>query len=362
MPYARTLPVLAIAAAVALAAGPLAARADDANVPESVMQELSQKFRLSRRPTSRQELAEMRRTACQAVLAAGKDIEAKYPAAGNLYQVRQRMLVAADFLAQADPGAETKARKLQVAKRMVDDAKAPAEAKVTPDYFLTVEAVAPDGKAADDARKQIDAFIARYADSEVVGLSLVRASQLAAKAGLTDVENKLLDQVAKDHADNPQIIQYLKSKGRSPMIGKPFVAELPLLDGSTLKLPEGRAGKVVVVDFWATWCGPCIGYLPHMKKVYNQYKDKNVAFIGVSLDRAGQKDKLAAFVKKNGMTWTHAYSGKYWSDPTARKYGVSAIPAIWVIGKDGKIFSDTARSNLEETIDKALAQEVKAEE
>lgn len=55
------------------------------------------------------------------------------------------------------------------------------------------------------------------------------------------------------------------------------------------------------------------------------------------------------------MPWTHAYSGKFWQDPTARQYGVRGIPAIWVIGKDGRIFSDNARQDLEGTIDKALA-------
>ena len=60
------------------------------------------------------------------------------------------------------------------------------------------------------------------------------------------------------------------------------------------------------------------------------------------------------------MPWTHSYSGEYWDDPTAKEYMVRGIPAIWVIGKDGKIISDEARGNLGETIDKARAQKTES--
>ena len=77
--------------------------------------------------------------------------------------------------------------------------------------------------------------------------------------------------------------------------------------------------------------------------------------VGISLDRAGEKDKLAAFVKQRGMSWVQTYTGKGWSDPTARYYGVRSIPSIWVVGRDGKVVSRNARRSLEATIDKALA-------
>ena len=92
-----------------------------------------------------------------------------------------------------------------------------------------------------------------------------------------------------------------------------------------------------------------------MKVLYARYKDKGVEFVGISLDKDGDKTKVAEFVKQRQMGWVHTFSGQGWGDPTARKYGVSAIPAIWVIGKDGKVVSDNARGLLAEMIEKALA-------
>ena len=91
-----------------------------------------------------------------------------------------------------------------------------------------------------------------------------------------------------------------------------------------------------------------------MVEVYGKYRSKGVEFVGISLDRAGSKDMLAKFVKARKMNWIHTFSGKGWNDPTASAFGVRGIPSIWVIGKDGKVVSSNARSNLERTIEKAL--------
>lgn len=87
-----------------------------------------------------------------------------------------------------------------------------------------------------------------------------------------------------------------------------------------------------------------------MKKVYQGYKGKGVEFVGISLDRTRQD--VEQFVKQKQMDWIHTYDGQ--GNPTADKYGINAIPSLWVIGKDGKVFSDSARGRLEELIDKAL--------
>jgi len=265
------------------------------------------------------------------------------------------MLVAADFVVRYKPDANAKARRQAIAKRILAS-NAPPDAKVTPDYFVTAEKVAPTGgRIAKDAEKQIRAFLQPYAKTEVIAVAMVRASQLADKAGLKDLKAEYLSTMEKQYSDDPQINTYLRQVGRHPM----FIANLTLTNGAKLRLPDKRISKVLVIDFWAMWCGPCIRSLPHMKTVYKQYKGKGVEFISISLDRPGQKQRLIDFVKKNNMPWLQAYSGKFWQDPTAVQYGVRGIPAIWVIGKDGRIFSDNARANLEATLDKALAQKTK---
>ncbi len=335
-----------------------AAQDNDANVPQTVMTEMDRTFRPTQRATTRQQYMDLQTKQMAKVIKFGLDAEAKYSKAPNLYEIQRRMLVAADFVVRYKPSADAKAQRQAISKRILAS-NAPADAKVTPDYFVTAEKIAPaGGEIAKDAEKQVHAFLKPYAETKAIGVAMIRASQLAKKAGLKDLETEYLDTMEKKYSKDPQINKYLRTMGRHPI----FVAEMTLTDGTKLALPEGRLGKVVVVDFWATWCGPCIRYLPHMKTAYNNYKDKGVEFLGISLDKPGKKQHLIDFVKKNQMPWTHAYSGKFWKDPTAVQYGVRGIPAIWVIGKDGRIFSDNARADLEGTIDKALAEKTKATE
>lgn len=116
-------------------------------------------------------------------------------------------------------------------------------------------------------------------------------------------------------------------------------------------------GKVVLVDFWATWCGPCVGEVPNVVRVYNKYKAKGFNVIGVSLDRENDKNRLLAFTKENAMPWPQIYDGKFWEAALAKAYGVQSIPFTLLIGRDGKIAAVGARGEeLEPAVLAALAK------
>ena len=142
------------------------------------------------------------------------------------------------------------------------------------------------------------------------------------------------------------------AKSESAGIGKEFSAELTTLDGEPFSIPKDTKGKVVVVDFWASWCSPCRTQIPHMKELHEKYKDKGVVIVGISLDT--DKNALKKFITDRKMDWVQTYSGKRWNDPTSQKYGISGIPSVWVIGKDGKVISTDAVTNTSKIIDKAL--------
>ncbi len=114
-------------------------------------------------------------------------------------------------------------------------------------------------------------------------------------------------------------------------------------------------GKVVLLDFWASWCGPCRKANPHVVEVYNKYKSKGFDVFSVSLDREDGKQKWIDAIAQDGLVWpNHVSDLKWWSSAPAGVYGVQSIPKTFLIGKDGKIVAVNPRDNLEAELLKVL--------
>lgn len=107
-------------------------------------------------------------------------------------------------------------------------------------------------------------------------------------------------------------------------------------DGTPLSLEDFK-GKVTLIDFWASWCGPCRRENPHVVKLYNEYHDKGFEILGVSLDRS--KDKWLAAIEKDGLTWKHVSDLKGWQNEAAKLYGVRSIPHTVLVDAEGKIIA-----------------------
>lgn len=113
-------------------------------------------------------------------------------------------------------------------------------------------------------------------------------------------------------------------------------------EGTPLKLSSLR-GKIVLVDFWASWCGPCRKENPNVVAVYNKYKDKGFDILGVSLDR--DKEAWVKAIADDQLTWHHVSDLKYWQNEAAVKYGVQSIPFALLLDKEGKIIAKNLRGD-----------------
>jgi peroxiredoxin len=126
------------------------------------------------------------------------------------------------------------------------------------------------------------------------------------------------------------------------------------VDGKPLSIASYK-GKVVLIDFWATWCGPCVAELPNVLKTYKKHHSEGFEIIGVSLDEDQQK--LSAFTKKMNMPWPQFFDGQGWSNKLAVKYGIQAIPATYLLDGNGVIIATDVRGDaLEQAVTKALAK------
>ena len=137
-------------------------------------------------------------------------------------------------------------------------------------------------------------------------------------------------------------------------VGMPFPDfQVTDLDGKPLSVSAAR-GKLVLVDFWATWCGPCVRELPNLLRLYGQYHAVGLDIIGVSSD--DDKGKLTNFLRDQRVAWPQYFDGKGQGNRLAVAYGIDGIPTTYLLGKDGKILGKDLRGDaLEKAVKAALA-------
>src|SRR5256885_14035481 len=117
-------------------------------------------------------------------------------------------------------------------------------------------------------------------------------------------------------------------------LGKPLKMKFTAVDGQEVDLSKLQ-GKVVLIDFWATWCGPCRAELPNVKAAYEKLHPKGFEIVGISFDR--NKKDLQSFVAKEKMAWPQYSDGLYWKNKIGVKYGIEGIPTMWLVDKKGNL-------------------------
>jgi thiol-disulfide isomerase/thioredoxin len=169
-------------------------------------------------------------------------------------------------------------------------------------------------------------------------------------------------------SSNPAVRDFAQAKmlvkvGRNRPIDMKFKA----IDGREVDLEKLR-GKVVLIDFWATWCVPCMEEVPHLKKMYEQYRQQGFEIVGISFDATPKAsnpsseeksaDKLRAFLQEKGMSWPNYYDGKGWGNEMGKKYAIKGLPSKFLLGKDGLLAAlNLSGEALESKVKELLASE-----
>ncbi|MFW5840568.1 MAG: TlpA family protein disulfide reductase [Planctomycetota bacterium] len=354
--------------AVWLAVAAAAAEPDPSNaVPQSVFKEINALLVAPSEGDSPEERVEAFKAQLHNALQVAAEAEMKYPRAENLYLLRERMLLIADVLQieLQDPTAQK--TKNAVARRIVES-DAPVESKYAADQIILLDKL--DSLPAGQIRAELLKFVFRYTgtDQEVPAKLYILA--VAQKHSQDHLYKNLLDNLQANHNQDPGVRAILRQTGRGQDIGKPFDITLRKIDGTSLNLPEDLAGKVIVIDFWATWVPDAAGFAMQLKKIRKTFPEEKVAIVGINLDKASHRDRVQQFIKTHELNWIQTFSGRYTRDPAARQFSLFApdakiltlVPSHWVVGADGKIIADEAIATaadpdrLERTIRKALKQ------
>lgn len=218
--------------------------------------------------------------------------------------------------------------------------------------------------------KGFDELLAKHKDEktdEVAQILYMKAMLYLQILDDTDKATASIQKLKSDFPDTQQgknadkLLDSIKNQEEAKKVSRSLVpgAKFPDFDekdvtGKPLSIAQYK-GKVVLVDFWATWCGPCVMELPNVLKTYEKHHDKGFDIVGISLDRDEQK--LTNFTKEKNMPWQQFFDGKMWSNKLAMKYGVQSIPMTYLLDKEGKIIGKELRGEaLESAVTEALAK------
>lgn len=205
---------------------------------------------------------------------------------------------------------------------------------------------------ADDL-KQFDTLLAEHKGEKtdaVARILYMKAMLYSQVIGDTAKGDALIKQLTNDFSGT-QLVAKIEDLQAKEAAAQKVQSELAVgakfpdfheqdVNGKPLSIANYK-GKVVMIDFWATWCGPCRGEIPNVVATYQKYHSKGFEIIGVSLD--SDKQKLLDFIAQNGMTWQQYFDGQGWSNKLAVKYGIDSIPMTYLLDGNGKIIGKDLR-------------------
>lgn len=283
-----------------------------------------------------------------------KDFLRKYPQSPNRWEARMAVMQVGnslDMLEGREPDMNEQAAEL---RSISDDKGAPENIRADAGLVLLQIASAKfDKERTGDSARTLSAAIAKFLethpdDNRAPALKLTEAQALetfdpARARALYEETAKNEDKEVADAAKSGLAMMDMRSK--------PLELSFTAVDGRKVDLAELR-GKIVLVDFWATWCPPCVEEVPGVVQAYEKFKDKGFEIVGISLDK--DKDALDKFTEENKMTWPQFFDGKGWDNEIAKRFNIQSVPTMWLLDREGKLAEPNPRERLEKSIQAAL--------
>lgn len=203
---------------------------------------------------------------------------------------------------------------------------------------------ATDAKAETRSQASLVSVMESVAAAEGPGGDIT-AWQAKAEKHLKDFPEEKMNEIVKG--------KIAEVKAAAELMTKPLDLKFTAVDGREVDVSKLQ-GKVVLIDFWATWCGPCVEELPKVIKLYKELHAKGFEVVGISLDQ--DKAELEAFLKNKGMEWPQYFDGKGPQNDLFLRFKLESIPTAWLLNKKGLVVSRNAFEGLEDQVTKLLAE------
>ena len=278
-----------------------------------------------------------------------------YPESPNRWEARMAVMQIANSLAmvnQTEPDMTGQAEELQ---SIADDTGAPENVRADAGLvLLQLASLDFDRDRSEKAAQSLAAAIQKFIDThpDDARIPVLRMTEAQAMENYDpERSRKLYTELSGN--DDPDLAGAAKSALElMDMRTKPLDLKFTAVDGSEVDLATLR-GKVVLVDFWATWCPPCVEEVPELVATYEKFKDQGFAIVGISLDE--DKAALEKFTTENKMTWPQFFDGKGWENELAKRFKIQSVPTMWLLDREGKLIDASPRGNLQQAVEAAIA-------